>query len=54
LRGFATPLAATYVVHGEPDAARSLAERIRAELGWRVDVPSMGDTVSLRAVTASR
>jgi len=30
----------TYVVHGEPDAAASLRDAIRAELGWNAVVPS--------------
>ncbi|MGW0486013.1 MBL fold metallo-hydrolase RNA specificity domain-containing protein [Nonomuraea sp. NPDC003214] len=35
----------TYVVHGEPDASRSLRDRIHAELGWPAVVPRPGERV---------
>jgi len=38
LRGFERPPRMTYVVHGEPHAARSLADAVRAQLGWAVAV----------------
>jgi metallo-beta-lactamase family protein len=34
LRGFRQPPGATWAVHGEPDAARSLIETVGRELGW--------------------
>jgi metallo-beta-lactamase family protein len=34
LRGFARPPGATWAVHGEPDAARSLRDVVERELGW--------------------
>jgi Cft2 family RNA processing exonuclease len=34
-----------YVVHGEPDAAHALADRIRSETGWAVAVPRLGERV---------
>lgn len=34
-----------YVVHGEPQSARSLAARIRAETGWCVVVPELHERV---------
>ena len=34
-----------YVVHGEADAARALARRLRAELGWLAVVPDDGEIV---------
>jgi len=36
-----------FVNHGEPDAARGLAARLRDRLGWRAEVPSYGDAVAL-------
>ena len=32
----------TYVVHGEPEAADALRQRIARELGWAVRVPPQG------------
>jgi metallo-beta-lactamase family protein len=34
-----------YVVHGEPESARSLATKIRAETGWCAVVPKLGERV---------
>jgi metallo-beta-lactamase family protein len=36
-----------YVVHGEPDAAHALQQRIRSELGWLAIVPRMGERVRM-------
>ncbi len=36
-----------YLTHGEPDSAAALAETLRAERGWKVTVPAMGDSVEL-------
>lgn len=36
-----------YVVHGEPDAAEALRERIHRELGWNAVVPELGERVRL-------
>ncbi len=36
-----------FVAHGEPDAAGALADRIEAELDWRVTVAEDGQTVEL-------
>ena len=38
LSGFYDPPKATYLVHGEPDAAATLAQQIRARYGWTVKV----------------
>lgn len=38
---------AVYVTHGEPDASRSLAARIRSELDWVAVVPGHDELVSL-------
>jgi metallo-beta-lactamase family protein len=45
--GFEAPPARTYVVHGEPAASAALAEAIGAKPGWRVEVATDGETVSL-------
>ena len=37
----------TFLVHGEPPAARGLAEFLRARRGWEVHVPTMGESVDL-------
>ena len=34
-----------YIVHGEPVSSRSLAAKIRAETGWCVAVPELGERV---------
>jgi metallo-beta-lactamase family protein len=39
----AHPPAQTFVVHGEPDAADSLRNAIKDQLGWRVRVPALGE-----------
>ena len=47
LGGFTRAPRETYVVHGEPPAARGLAEAIHARLGWNVTVATDGATVPL-------
>jgi metallo-beta-lactamase family protein len=37
----------TFVVHGEEAAALAFAERLRADRGWNVSVPSRGQTIGL-------
>jgi len=37
-----------YLVHGEPDAARASAARVRDRLGWTAVVPGHGERVRLR------
>ncbi|MCM2577431.1 MBL fold metallo-hydrolase RNA specificity domain-containing protein [Streptomyces meridianus] len=44
----AEPPGATYVVHGEPDAAAALRDRIDRELGWTTVVPRSGERVLVR------
>jgi metallo-beta-lactamase family protein len=39
LHGFDRPPQHTFLTHGEPEAARSLGERIRTDLGWTCSVP---------------
>jgi metallo-beta-lactamase family protein len=48
LAGFERPPRRTYVVHGEPRAAASLAETIRSRLGWNVEIARDAATVPLR------
>jgi len=36
-----------FVVHGEPDSAKSFAELLEAELGTRVDIPELGDSYDI-------
>jgi metallo-beta-lactamase family protein len=47
LGGFTRPPSATYVVHGEPDAASALHGLIATRLGWPVEVAGDGQRVSL-------
>ena len=47
LSGFRKPPRQTYVVHGEPEAAETLADVIRTSLGWRVTVAGDGEQVEL-------
>jgi len=47
LRGFRRPPATTYVVHGEPEAARALRDTVERELGWRCHVAEDGARVAL-------
>ena len=47
LAGFARPPRQTYIVHGEPVQADSLARTIYARLGWRVRVARDRETVPL-------
>jgi metallo-beta-lactamase family protein len=47
LGGFTRPPRMTYIVHGEPEAARGLRDRIASELGWAATVASAGATVPL-------
>jgi metallo-beta-lactamase family protein len=37
----------TFLTHGEPDASNALAQRLRDELGYEVEVPEMGQQVEL-------
>lgn len=37
----------TFLVHGEPPAARGMADRLQEQFGWNVTVPVIGDTVEL-------
>lgn len=45
LRTAARPPKRVFVVHGDPEPAKTLAERIRTELGWEATVPAYRDRV---------
>lgn len=47
LASAAEPPGVVYVVHGEPHASSTLAQRIRSELGWMAVVPRDGEVVRL-------
>lgn len=47
LKGFRKPPKKTYIVHGEPESSRVLAEKIKEDLGWDVSVAEDGQTVNL-------
>jgi metallo-beta-lactamase family protein len=47
LRTAAPPPRRVFVVHGDPTPAATLAGRVRAELGWAVEVPGYRDRLSL-------
>jgi len=47
LVGFNRPPRQTFIVHGEPEAAASLAGKIRDKLGWEVVIPRFRETYTL-------
>jgi metallo-beta-lactamase family protein len=47
LDGFESPPRRTFIVHGEPDAAAALEQRIRKRLHWTTEVPDYLETVHL-------
>ncbi len=47
LMGFNRPPEKTFIVHGEPEARESMAEKIRRQFGWEVIVPALGDEAEL-------
>jgi metallo-beta-lactamase family protein len=47
LRGFARPPKLTCVVHGEPQAAATFADRVHRELAWPVVVPEYLQSIEL-------
>ncbi len=49
LRNFSTPPRQTFIVHGEPDAADTLRQRIAHELHWPVSVPEYLQRIELSA-----
>lgn len=47
LMAFNRPPEKTFIVHGEPQASQSMADRIRELLGWEVVVPQFGESFEL-------
>ena len=47
LRTAARPPKRVFVVHGDPEPAKSLAERIKTELGWEATVPKYRDRAQI-------
>ncbi len=47
LIGFNRPPKKTFLVHGEPDASGSLAEKITEKLGWNVVIPKFEESFTL-------
>lgn len=47
LMGFNRPPAKTFIVHGEPDAAEALAEKIQSTFAWEVIIPQYGESFEL-------
>jgi metallo-beta-lactamase family protein len=47
LRGFKRPPRTTFVVHGEPDGAEALRDKITRELNWNVVIPTYQEVVEL-------
>ncbi|HZI18558.1 MAG TPA: MBL fold metallo-hydrolase [Pyrinomonadaceae bacterium] len=43
----ATPPRRSFTTHGEPEAAKAMADRIRDRYGWRVEAPNYGQQVEL-------
>jgi metallo-beta-lactamase family protein len=47
LGGFKRPPKSTFLVHGEPDGIQALHDRIMAELGWNVEIPTYDQVTEL-------
>jgi metallo-beta-lactamase family protein len=47
LMGFNRPPKKTFLIHGEPEASVSLAERIKEQFGWEVIIPNLGHSYKL-------
>ncbi|MBN1212976.1 MAG: MBL fold metallo-hydrolase, partial [candidate division Zixibacteria bacterium] len=47
LMAFNRPPKKTFIVHGEPEASNSLAEKIRSRFGWEVAIPQLGEVKEL-------
>lgn len=48
LRGLRTTPKRVFTTHGEPEAAEAMAQHIRDEYGWTVEVPTYGETFELK------
>jgi metallo-beta-lactamase family protein len=47
LAGFSRPPKKTFIIHGEPDAAQALRDRVEKEMGWNAVIPTYQETVEL-------
>ena len=47
VRHFAPRRPRLCLVHGEPDAMRTLRQRLKRELDWDADIPELGDVITL-------
>ena len=47
LRGFKRPPRTTFLIHGEPDSAEALRDKIASELGWNVVIPAYKEITEL-------
>ncbi len=47
LKGLQNTPARVFTTHGEPEAAEAMAQHIRDEYGWTVEVPTYGETFEL-------
>jgi metallo-beta-lactamase family protein len=47
LRGFKRPPRTTFIVHGEPDGAQALRDKITSELSWNAVIPTYKELVAL-------
>jgi metallo-beta-lactamase family protein len=47
LMGFNYPPEKTFIVHGEPESSKALAEKIKSKFGWDVVIPETGESFEL-------
>jgi metallo-beta-lactamase family protein len=47
LGGFKRPPRTTFIIHGEPDSAAALRDKIVKDLGWNVQIPAYKEVVEL-------
>ncbi|HET8676411.1 MAG TPA: MBL fold metallo-hydrolase [Blastocatellia bacterium] len=47
LSGFKRPPRTTFMIHGEPDSAEALRDKIKSELGWNVVIPAYKEIIEL-------
>jgi metallo-beta-lactamase family protein len=47
LMGFNRPPEKTFIVHGEPESAAAMAQKIRDQFGWEVVIPKFGQSFDL-------
>ena len=48
LMGFNRPPKKVFIVHGEPDASKALAEKIKSKFGWDTVIPEFKQTFELK------